>query len=109
MDFNTDKYFVENSALTEAEKIQFAKDLLELERQGVLEYRDGRWALATGVEIEETHAGPVARVGKSDSTTNSTSSGEPRSAKGLPAATEAARPAADGASSPDSIHTDDTE
>jgi hypothetical protein len=44
MDFNTDKYFVENSrALTEAEKIQFAKDLIELERKGVIEYRDGRW------------------------------------------------------------------
>lgn len=54
MDFNTDKYFVENShALTEAEKIQFAKDLIELERQGVLEYRDGQWSLAAGVEIEE--------------------------------------------------------
>ena len=44
MDFNSEKYFVENSdALTEAEKIQFAKDLIELERQGVVEYRDGRW------------------------------------------------------------------
>jgi hypothetical protein len=33
MDFNSEKYFVENSdALTEAEKIQFAKDLIELER-----------------------------------------------------------------------------
>jgi hypothetical protein len=52
MDFNTNKYFVENSrALTEAEKIQFAKDLIELERQGVIEYRDGKWGLAAGVEI----------------------------------------------------------
>jgi hypothetical protein len=60
--WNTDQYFVENSdALTEAEKVQFAGDLLELERQGVLEYRDGRWGLAAGVEIEETPEGPVAR------------------------------------------------
>jgi hypothetical protein len=44
MDFNSEKYFVENSdALTEAEKIQFAKDLIELERQGVIEWRDGAW------------------------------------------------------------------
>ncbi len=63
MDFNADKYFVENSdALTEDGKIQVAKDLLELERQGVLEYRDGRWGLAAGVEIEETPDGPVARL-----------------------------------------------
>jgi len=62
MDFNSEKYFVENSdALTEAEKIQFAKDLIELERQGVVEYRDGRWVLVPGVEIEETPDGPVAR------------------------------------------------
>jgi hypothetical protein len=46
MDFNSEKYFVENSdALTEAEKIQFAKDLIELERQGVIEWRDGAWQL----------------------------------------------------------------
>jgi hypothetical protein len=52
MDFNSEKYFVENSdALTEAEKIQFAKDLIELERKGIVEYRDGRWRLAAGVEI----------------------------------------------------------
>ena len=62
MDFNSEKYFVENSdALTEAEKIQFAKDLIELERQGILEFCDGRWVLAPGVEIEETPEGPVAR------------------------------------------------
>jgi hypothetical protein len=62
MDFNTDKYFVEDShALAEAEKVQFARDLIELERLGVLEYRDGRWELAAGVEIEETSDGPVAR------------------------------------------------
>jgi hypothetical protein len=61
MDLNADKYFVENSrALTETEKIQFARDLVELERQGVLEYRNGRWGLASGVVIEETSDGPVA-------------------------------------------------
>jgi len=62
MDFNSRKYFVENSdALTEAEKIQFAKDLIELERQGIAEYRDGCWRLVAGIEIEETPAGPAAR------------------------------------------------
>ena len=62
MDFNSEKYFVENSdALTEAEKIQFAKDLIELERQGVVEYRGGRWRLAAGVKIEETPEGSVMR------------------------------------------------
>jgi hypothetical protein len=71
MDFNTDKYFVENSrALTEAEKIQFAKGLIELERQGVLEYRDGQWSLAAGVEIEETPTGPVARFLDKDEGSN---------------------------------------
>jgi hypothetical protein len=60
MDFNSEKYFVENSdALTEAEKIQFAKDLIELERQNIVEYRDGRWRLIAAIEIEETQEGPV--------------------------------------------------
>ena len=63
MDFDRDKYYVENSdLLTEAEKVQMAKDLVELERQGVLEYRDGLWGLAAGVEIEETPNGPVAHL-----------------------------------------------
>jgi hypothetical protein len=62
MDYNENKYWAEGSdVLTEAEKVQFAKNLLELERQGVIEYRDGKWGLATGVEIEEPHEGPVAR------------------------------------------------
>jgi hypothetical protein len=62
LDYNRNKYYLEESdLLTEAEKIQMAKDLLELERQGVLEYRDGFWGLAAGVEIEETPDGPVAR------------------------------------------------
>jgi hypothetical protein len=61
MELNRDKYYVEHSdLLTEAEKIQMAKDLLELERQGVLEYRDGRWGLAAGVEIQRPRRGPVA-------------------------------------------------
>jgi hypothetical protein len=63
MNFNENKYYVQGSKfLTEAEKIQMAKDLLELERRGILEYRDGRWRLAAGVEIEETPDGPMARL-----------------------------------------------
>jgi hypothetical protein len=63
MDYNDNKYWVEDSdALTEAEKVRFAKDLFELERQGILEYRDGRWVLGAGAEVEETADGPVARV-----------------------------------------------
>jgi hypothetical protein len=42
-------------------KLQMAMDLLELERRGLLEYRDGTWGLADGVEVEETAYGPVAR------------------------------------------------
>ncbi len=62
MDYNADKYWVEDSdLLTEPEKLQMAADLLELERRGVLVYRDGRWGLADGVEIEEMPAGSVAR------------------------------------------------
>jgi hypothetical protein len=63
MDFNKDKYYVENSGLlTQAEKIQLAKDLRELESRGVIEFRDGRWELAAGAEIAETPDGPVARL-----------------------------------------------
>jgi hypothetical protein len=65
VDFNKDKYYVNDSdRLTEAEKLQMAKDLLELERQGIFEYRDGTWGLADGVEVEETADGPVARFRK---------------------------------------------
>jgi hypothetical protein len=53
MDYNEHKYWAESSDLTEAEKIQMAKDLRELESRGVIEFRDGRWGLAAG-EIEET-------------------------------------------------------
>lgn len=62
MDYNDKKYWVEDTdLLTEAEKLEFAKGLFELERQGVLEYRHGLWGLAAGAEIEETSHGPVAR------------------------------------------------
>lgn len=62
MEYNAGKYWVEDfDLLTEAEKLQMAADLLELERRGVLEYRDGRWGVAPGVEIEETPDGPVTR------------------------------------------------
>ena len=62
MELNRDKFYMENSdLLTEAERIQMAKDFLELERRGIIEHCDGRWGLAAGVEIEETVNGPVAR------------------------------------------------
>jgi hypothetical protein len=47
-DYNEHKYWTESSDLTEAEKIQMAKDLRELESRGVIEFRDGRWGLAAG-------------------------------------------------------------
>jgi hypothetical protein len=59
MNFNHDKYDVAHfNRFTEAEKIQFAKDLLELERQGVLEYRDGTWGLADGSKSKRLPPGP---------------------------------------------------
>jgi hypothetical protein len=61
-DYNRNKYYIENSTeLTEAEKIRMAKDLLNLESQGVIEWCDGAWRLVPGVEIEESPDGPVAR------------------------------------------------
>jgi hypothetical protein len=60
-DYNEQKYWIESSDLTEAEKIQMAKDLRELESRGVIEFRSGRWGLVAGVEIEETPDGPAAR------------------------------------------------
>jgi len=109
MDFNKDKYYVENSdLLTEAEKIQLAKDLLELERRGILECRDGAWVLADGVEVEETPTGPVARLRKTEcaipgqlATGSVTSSGEPSETR-VPPLSKAARPSAEGSRSPDS-------
>jgi len=62
MNFNENKYYIAaGNRLTESEKLRLAKDLLELELQGILEYRDGRWGLAPGVEIEETPDGLVTR------------------------------------------------
>jgi hypothetical protein len=61
MNYNEHKYWIESSALTEAERIQMAKDLCELESRGVIQFRGGRWQLAAGGEIEETPDGPVAR------------------------------------------------
>jgi hypothetical protein len=61
--YNRNKYRVADfDALTEAEKLQMARDLRALELQGILEYRDGMWGLAADVEIEETPDGPVARI-----------------------------------------------
>lgn len=60
MDLNKGKYYVEGAdVLSEAEKLQMAKDLLELEGRGVIEYRDGRWRLTSGAEMQETPEGPV--------------------------------------------------
>jgi hypothetical protein len=57
VEYNEHKYWVESSDLTEAEKIQMAKDLRELESRGVIQFRGGRWQLA-GVEVEEMRDGP---------------------------------------------------
>lgn len=60
-DYNRNRYYLEHfDGLTEAEKLRMARDLRELELQGILEYRDGMWELAAGVEIEETAGGPIA-------------------------------------------------
>ena len=56
-DYNAHKYWIESSDLTEAERIQMAKDLRELESRGVFQFRGGRWQLAAGGEIEETPDG----------------------------------------------------
>jgi hypothetical protein len=60
MDYNEHKYWAESSDLIEAEKIQMAKDLRELERRGVIEFRDGRWGLVAGADSEETPEGEPA-------------------------------------------------
>jgi hypothetical protein len=71
MNFNKNKYYIaDDNRLTELEKLQLAKDLLELERQGLLRYRDGVWELAAGVEIEETSDGPAARFGNKEEGSN---------------------------------------
>jgi hypothetical protein len=107
--YNENKYWAEGSdVLTEAEKVQFAKDLLELERQGILEWRDGTWGLADGVEVEETPDGPVPRFRKQNdavpgefATSSTTSSGEPSETR-VPPLAKAARPSSEGPGSPDS-------
>jgi hypothetical protein len=108
MDYNEHKYWIESSDLTEAEKIRFARDLIELERQGILEYRDGRWQLAAPVEIDETTEGPVARFRKTEGAvrdqsdaSSTTNSGEPSETR-VPPLAKAAQPLSEGSSSPDS-------
>jgi len=109
LNYNQNKYLLEGSdLLTEAEKIRMAADLRELVRQGVLEYHDGRWKLADGVEVEETPAGPLVRVGKQDNAlpsqfaeSSTPSSGEPSETR-VPPLAEAAQPSSEGSGSPDS-------
>ena len=63
MAHHENKYWVEDSdLLSEVEKTRMAHALRELESRGVLEYRDGRWGFAAGVEIDETPDGLVTRV-----------------------------------------------
>jgi hypothetical protein len=108
MEHNENKYRVEDcDVLSDAEKVQFAKDLLELERQGILEYREGTWRLLDGVEIEETPDGPVARFRNQNVTAHSAvtnsvaSSGEPSETR-VPPLEQAAQPLSQGPGSPDS-------
>jgi hypothetical protein len=55
MDYNADKYMVENSGLlTDAEKLAMARSLRELELKGVIEWRDGAWQLAANKEKGST-------------------------------------------------------
>ena len=71
MNYDENKYWVEDSdLLTKTEKIEFARELAELEWEGIIEHRDGAWRLAAGVEIDETPAGPVARVGNKEKGSN---------------------------------------
>ena len=62
MDYNADKYLVEDSdLLTEAEKIEMARSLRQLELKGVIEWRDGAWQLAANVESEVASQPPAGR------------------------------------------------
>lgn len=71
MNHNANKYYLpENKELSDSQKLGLAKALLELERRGVIEYRDSRWELTGGVEIEETPDGPVARSVNKDEGSN---------------------------------------
>lgn len=61
-DYNPNRYYIEDSdLLTEAEKIEIARSLRELELKGVIEWRHGAWQLVPNVGSEETEEGPVAR------------------------------------------------
>lgn len=102
------KYFVEDSGLlSDAEKICIAQALHELENQGLLEYRDGFWSLAAGVEIEEARDGftrfprqePAAE--SQFAQTSTPSSGEPSETR-VPPLEQAAQPSSQGPGSPDS-------
>ena len=109
MNFNENKnYIADGNRLTKSEKRRLAKDLLELECQGILEYRDGRWGFAPGVEIEETPDGPVVRVHRQHdvvpgklAASSVASSGEPSETR-VPPLEQAARPESQGPGSPDS-------
>lgn len=71
MNHNANKYYLpESKELSESQKLELAKALLELERQGVLQYHDGRWHLTAGVEIEETPNGPLAHIPNEEEGTN---------------------------------------
>lgn len=110
MDFNNGKYYLADSGLlTEADSIQFARDLRALERQGIIEWRDGAWQLVAGAETEQTPDGLVTRVRKENvavpgelAASSVTSSGEPSHAQGVLQLTKATRPSENGSSSPDS-------
>jgi hypothetical protein len=113
MEYNRNKYYVEGSGvLSEAEKLQVARDLRTLELEGVLEYREGTWGLTAGIEIEETAegTGTMVRIHKQNggvparSAESSTqSSGEQSETRG-PSLSKAARPSAEDSSSPDTNH-----
>lgn len=61
MDYDANKYWVVDSELlTETEKAKLATSLRELERRGVIEYRDGRWGLVAGADTEGTPEGEPA-------------------------------------------------
>ena len=110
MDFNKGKYYAEDSdLLTEAEMIQFARDLRELERQGIIEWRDGAWQLVAGAATKQTPHGPAARIRKENvavtgelAASSVTSSGEPSDAQRVLPLTKVARPSEKGPSAPDS-------
>lgn len=66
MNYNEHKYWAEGSDLTEVEKIQMAKDLRELESQGVIRFRNGRWELAAGAHKATLKAADVTDKNDND-------------------------------------------